>query len=171
MMVNLLGVGGTAFVIAPPIRRYDGDLTISVRAEAVDEIATYAPVADRDALEDGFDSVLIAALNVAYGPDPDRGIPRRLSAMADIFVAHDAPIHHAYPSRLRAYRAERFADRSARLTAIHPALGLAAWTWDTVGDAPGLDDPAVRGWATSRAADQIGEPWAMRLLAALGAAA
>lgn len=171
--INFLAIGsaGTAFVITPPIPPYDGDLSFAVRSESPAWVAAYAPLASPDALEDGFDSLLVSAINLVQGPDADRGIPRRIRAMADVFIANDAPI---YPGSGRRSDPERVALLHSLLdglAAIHPALAFAVWSWHPHGQVPGLDDPATRAWATSRAAQQIEQPWAMTLLAALGASA
>ncbi len=70
---------------------------------------------------------------------------------------------------------------------ILPVAGIVAWVWAhriaaecthlvavaayADGVPLGLDDPVVAAWAARRAVEHAGEPWAMRLLAAIGAAA
>lgn len=144
----------------------------SAHAEALGELVQHASVVARNDVEPP-----LSADQIAY----QTGVMRQI---ATALIAADAgmpPIGNH-----NEHRVTEMADAMPNIVGILPIAAVVGWVWshrmaDACGDYPavaayaagqplGLADPQVAAWAARRAGEAPHEAWAMRLLAAIGAA-
>lgn len=159
-----------------------GDLDLLV------ELLPQVPASSHaDALGELVNHASIVGRNDVDPPLTEANIARQTGVMHSIAAALiDADAGVPPVKDLDEHRVGEAVDHIEAITGILPVAGVVAWIWshrmaDACCDYPavaayaagqplGLAEPHVTAWAARRASEAPHEAWAMRLLAAIGAA-